>query len=63
MMSVSSVAPSIAQTIQSINAPQLPNFNVGTANVEANAAAATTSDAASSGSVGTCCGSSIDTYA
>lgn len=63
MMDVSPIAPTIAQTIQSLNSPQLPNFSIGTANLEANAAAATVSDAASSGSVGTCCGSSVDTYA
>jgi len=62
MINVSVAPPTIVQTLQSLNSPQLPNFNVGTANPEANAGAVASS-AAASGSVGTSCGSSVDTYA
>lgn len=61
-MTIASVSPTIAQTLMAINNPQ-PNISIGTADPEANAAAAGSSSMASSGSVGTCCGSSIDTYA
>ena len=63
MINVSVAPPTIVQTLQSLNSPQLPNFNVGTANPEANAGAMASSAAATSGSVGTSCGSSVDTYA
>ncbi len=61
-MITASVSPTIAQTLMAVNNPQ-PNISIGTANPEANAAAAGSSDASSSGSVGSCCGSSVDTYA
>jgi hypothetical protein len=63
MMNVSVAPPTIIQTLQSLNSPQLPNFNVGTANVEASAGAMASSAATTSGSVGSSCGSSVDTYA
>jgi hypothetical protein len=62
-MITASASPTIAQTLMAINNPQPVNINIGTADPEANAAAAGSSSMASSGSVGTCCGSSVDTYA
>jgi hypothetical protein len=63
MMNVSVAPPTIIQTLQSLNSPQLPNFNVGTANADASAGAMASSAATTSGSVGSSCGSSVDTYA
>lgn len=63
MAEISSVAsvnmiPTIAQTLRALNTPQLPNFNVGTPNADANASAASTSvpcgSASSGGSIDTC---------
>lgn len=59
MIGIPSVVPTIAQTLQSLNSPQLPNFNVGTPSPDANVSAASTSVA--TGSVVS--GGSVDTYA
>lgn len=62
MTGVSSAIPTIAQTLQSLNSPQVPNIKIGTANPDAGAMAAPVV-VPSAGSVGSGCGSSIDTYA
>lgn len=62
MTAISSVAPTIAQTIQMLNSPKLPQFNVGTPVAEA-ASSVTVSDVSVSSGVGSSCGSSVDTYA
>ncbi|MDD5229508.1 MAG: hypothetical protein PHD53_12010 [Methylococcales bacterium] len=61
-----SVSPTISQMILSLNNPQQTNFNVGTANLEANAGSvgSVQIDASSSATcVGTSCGGSVDTFA
>lgn len=65
MMSVSAAIPSISQMLLAMNNPQPTNFNVGTADSEANAGSVSTvSDTSSSAcNVGTSCGGSIDTTA
>lgn len=62
MVGISASIPTIAQAIQSLNNPQVPNVNVGTANPDANSGAISTSSAIPiSGGVVT--GGSVDTYA
>lgn len=61
MVGISSI-PSITQMLQSISKPQVPDIQVGTANAEANSAAAAV--VPSAGSVGSGSGGgSIDTTA
>lgn len=62
MVGISSAIPTIAQVIQSINQPQVPNTQIGTANADVNSAASAVS-VPSAGSVGSGTSSSIDTTA
>ncbi len=65
-MNVSAAMPTISQMLFTMNNPQPTNLNIGTADLEANAASAVTvvGDAiSSSANVGTSCGESIDTTA
>ncbi|MDD2865276.1 MAG: hypothetical protein PHC99_11240 [Methylococcales bacterium] len=62
MVGISAVLPTIAQTLQSMNSPQVPNIQIGTADVDANSAAAAVS-IPSAGSVGGGTSGSIDTTA
>lgn len=59
-MTIASAIPTITQILTTLNAPE-PIKQIGTANVEASAAASCSG--ASTGSVGSSCGGSIDTYA
>lgn len=62
MVGILPAIPSIAQVLQSINQPQVPNIQIGSADVDANSAAAAVS-IPSAGSVGGGTSGSIDTTA
>ena len=59
-MTIAAMIPTITQTLAGINNPE-PVKQIGSADIEASAGA--TCSGASTGSVGSSCGNSIDTYA